>query len=420
MKFSKIEKSWILYDVGNSAFVMLVSTIIPIYFKNIASSAGVSMADSTAYFGYATSISTLIVAILGPILGTIGDTSGYRKRLFLLSLGVGAVGCVALGIPMGWFLFLVMFVVAKIGYNGSLIFCDSMLTDVTTDDRMDEVSSVGYAFGYIGSCIPFAACMLLVLFAGSIGISTQLATSISFVITAVWWVLMTVPLLRGYRQKFSVGHVSNPVKEGFVRLGRTIKNIRQDKNIVLFLVAFFFYIDGVYTIIEMATSYGKDVGVGDNDLLMALLLTQIVAFPFALLFGWLSKRVKTEKLIYVGIIGYFFIALFAIQLDKAWEFWFLAVWVAIFQGGIQALSRSYFAKIIPKEKSAEYFGFYDIFGKGAAFTGTLLVSVVTQLTGHSRYGIISISFLFVIGFVLFVLAVRRINREKNEGTHAGL
>ncbi|MEG0378232.1 MAG: MFS transporter, partial [Eubacterium sp.] len=161
MKFTKIEKSWILYDVGNSAFVLLVSTIIPIYFKNIASSAGISLADSTAYFGYAASISTLIVAVLGPILGTIGDTSGYRMRLFLLALGVGVLGCLALGIPLGWLFFLIMFVIAKVGYNSSLIFCDSMLPDVTTDKRMDEISSVGYAFGYIGSCIPFAVCMLL-------------------------------------------------------------------------------------------------------------------------------------------------------------------------------------------------------------------------------------------------------------------
>lgn len=410
MKFTKMEKAWILYDVGNSAFVMLVSTIIPIYFKNIASAAGISASDSTAYFGYAASISTLIVAVLGPILGTIGDTSGYRMRLFLVALGVGALGCMSLGLPFGWLFFLMMFVIAKVGYNSSLIFCDAMLPDVTTDKRMDEVSSVGYAFGYIGSCIPFLVCMLLVLFADKIGISTQLATAIAFIITALWWVLMSVPLFKNYHQKYSVGTLTNPVGEGFVRLFKTLKNIRQDKNIVLFLLAFFFYIDGVYTIIEMATSYGKDVGISDTNLLMALLLTQIVAFPFALLFGWLSKKIRTERLIYIGIIGYFFIALFAIQLDKAWEFWFLAVCVAIFQGGIQALSRSYFAKIIPKEKSAEYFGFYDIFGKGAAFTGTLLVSIITQATGSSRNGIMSISFLFIIGFVLFVISVKEQRR----------
>ncbi|MEG0378995.1 MAG: MFS transporter, partial [Eubacterium sp.] len=381
MKFSKIEKSWILYDVGNSAFVMLVSTIIPIYFKNLASAEGISLADSTAYFGYAASISTLIVGILGPILGTIGDTSGYKKPLFIGTLAVGAFGCLALAAPFGWLFFLIMFIIAKIGYNSSLIFCD---------ERMDAVSSFGYAFGYIGSCIPFTLCLLLVLFAENIGISTQAATMMAFAITTLWWVLMSMPLLRNYRQKYSVGKKVKVIKESFLRLGHTFKNIREDKNIVLFLLAFFCYIDGVYTIIEMATSYGKDVGISDNNLLLALLLTQIIAFPFALLFGWLSKKVRTEKLIYVGIIGYFLITLFAIQLDKTWEFWFLAVCVAIFQGGIQALSRSYFAKIIPKEKASEYFGFYDIFGKGAALTGTLLVSVITQITGSSRNGIASI------------------------------
>lgn len=412
MKLSKIEKSWILYDVGNSALVMLISTIIPIYFKNLASADGISMADSTAYFGYATSISTLLIAFLGPFLGAVADHSGYKKRLFVITLLIGIAGCLGLAAPLNWLGFLIVFIICKCGYNGSLIFCDAMLTDVTTDDRMDEISSVGYALGYIGSCIPFAACMLLVLFAENIGLTTIQATMLAFVITALWWFGMTVPLLRGYRQTYSMGKAEHLLSASLHRLINTFKNIKQDKNIALFLVAFFFYIDGVYTIIEMATSYGKDVGIGDNDLLMALLLTQIVAFPFALLFGWLSKRMPTERLILTGIIGYFCIALFAIQLDKTWEFWFLAVCVAIFQGGIQALSRSYFAKIIPKEKASEYFGFYDIFGKGAAFTGTMLVSVITQLTGNSRFGIAAISLLFVVGLVLFIKAYRNINAEK--------
>lgn len=416
MKFSKIEKAWILYDVGNSALVMLVSTIIPIYFKNLASAGGISMADSTAYFGYATSISTLIIAFFGPFLGAVADHSGYKKRLFLITLIIGIAGCLALAAPVNWLLFLILFIICKCGYNGSLIFCDAMLTDITSDERMDEISSLGYAFGYIGSCIPFAACMLLVLFAENIGLTTVQATMLSFVITAIWWFGMTVPLLKGYRQTYSMGKTEHLFSASLHRLGNTFKNIRQDKNIALFLLAFFFYIDGVYTIIEMATSYGKDVGIGDSDLLMALLLTQIVAFPFALLFGWLSKKFATEKLILIGIIGYFCIALFAIQLDKTWEFWFLAVCVAIFQGGIQALSRSYFAKIIPKEKASEYFGFYDIFGKGAAFTGTMLVSIITQVTGNSRFGIAAISLLFVIGLILFVKSYRNINAEKAQQT----
>lgn len=413
MKFTRQEKAWMLYDVGNSAFVMLLSTIIPIYFKNIASGAGISLSDSTAYFGYATALSTLIVAVLGPVLGSISDTSGYRKRIFLAALLAGCAGCLLLAVPGNWLFFLIIFVLAKIGYNGSLIFSDAMLSDITDDSRMDILSTFGYAFGYIGSCIPFGACMLLILFAEPIGLGTLYATMLTFVITAVWWFLMAVPLLKTYRQKYAHHIQKNPFADGFSRLAATFRNIRKDRHILAFLLAFFFYIDGVYTIIEMATSYGKDVGISDNSLLMALLLTQIVAFPFALLFGWLSKKFQTEKLIMVGIIGYFCIALFAIQLDKAWEFWFLAVCVAIFQGGIQALSRSYFARIIPKEKSSEYFGFYDIFGKGATFTGTLLVSVITQLTGSSRFGIAAISVLFILGLFLFIRASRMIrNRDR--------
>ena len=419
-KLTPLEKKWVLYDVGNSAFTLMVSTIFPIYFNYLAENVGIIEENYLAYWGYATSVCTLIVALLGPTLGAIADTRNFKKAIFTIAMAVGVLGCVVLGFLSSWIWFLVVFVIAKTGYSASLVFYDSMLTDVTEPERMDTVSSHGYAWGYIGSCIPFVACLGIVLGAGSLGISMQTSMILAFIVTAAWWLCSSMPLLFSYRQKYFAEAGTHVVRNSFKRLGHTFAELTKEKRIFVFLLAFFFYIDGVYTIIEMATSYGKDVGVGDNDLLMALLLTQIVAFPFALLFGWLSKRVKTEKLIYVGIIGYFFIALFAIQLDRAWEFWFLAVCVAIFQGGIQALSRSYFAKIIPKEKSAEYFGFYDIFGKGAAFTGTLLVSVVTQLTGHSRYGIISISFLFVIGFVLFVMAVRRINHEKSSGTHAGL
>lgn len=409
-KLTAQEKSWILYDVGNSAFVLMISTIIPIYFKNLASSAGMSASNSTAYLSYGISISTIIVAILGPILGTLADTKNYKKRLFISSAGLGIIGCVCLAIPFGWFAFLTVFIIAKVGFSGSLIFYDSMLGDITTEERMDHVSSLGFAWGYIGSCIPFTISLLLILSADKIGMSATTLTLCSFLLVATWWSVITIPLLKQYKQIHYVEIKEHPVKDSFVRLSKIFKELKDNKNILWFVLAFFFYIDGVYTIIDMATSYGKDVGITDNNLLLALLLTQVVAFPCSILFGRLSKRFKAEKLISVSILGYLAIALFALQLDKAWEFWFLAVCVAVFQGAIQALSRSFFAKIIPSEKSSEYFGIYDIFGKGAAFLGTLLMGISTQIIGTSKAGVAVIAMMFVIGFLLFRKAVLENNK----------
>jgi UMF1 family MFS transporter len=400
-KLTSLEKYWIMYDVGNSAFIMLVSTIIPIYFKNIAASNNISAANSTAYWGYAISISTLIVAIMGPTLGSLADTKGYKKPLFAVLLMQGVIGCAALSINLSWLAFLFVFVIAKVGVSGSMIFYDAMLADVTTDERMDMLSTLGYAWGYIGSCIPFTISLVIILFADKLSITSGTATKIAFILNAVWWFVVSIPLLKNYKQLHYVEAEKEAFKKALIRLRNTFKDIKNQKGIFIFLVAFFFYIDGVYTIIEMATSYGKDVGISDNNLLLALLLTQVIAFPCALMFGRLSKKYKTTTLINVSIIGYFLITIFALQLDKAWEFWFLAVCVAMFQGAIQALSRSYFAKIIPKEKSSEYFGLYDIFGKGASFTGAFLMGLTTQLSGNSRTGVALIVLMFVVGYIVF-------------------
>lgn len=288
---SKLEKQWVLYDVGNSAFTMMVSTIIPIYFKNIASAGGISLSDSTAFWGYAVSISTIIIAVLGPILGTLADTKGYKKPLFAAFMMLGALGCAGLSLPLSWIIFLSVFIIAKVGFSGSLIFYDSMLGDITEDERMDKVSSNGYAWGYIGSCVPFTASLALILLADKIGISSAAATIIAFLITSAWWVCFTIPLLKNYRQKYYVEVEKGAVAESFRRIWAVLADLKSYKKPFLFLLAFFFYIDGVYTIIDMATSYGKDVGITDSNLLMALLLTQVVAFPCAIIFGRLSKNI---------------------------------------------------------------------------------------------------------------------------------
>ena len=413
-KLTKLEKYWVLYDVGNSAFTLLVSTIIPIYFKNMAQNMGVSASDSTAYLSYAISISTIIVAILGPILGAVADSKNHKKPLFTFFMMIGVLGCAALSIPKTWLMFLIIFVIAKVGFSGSLIFYDSMMVDVTTDERMDEVSSHGYAWGYIGSCVPFVISLLLVLGGDKVGISTPAAMTAAFFLNAAWWGLVTIPLLKNYEQKYYVENQGSVVKESFARLGRSVAELKDNKKVALFLLAFFFYIDGVYTIIEMATSYGKDVGISDANLLLALLLTQVVAFPCAILFGKMTQKFETGKLISVCIIAYFAVAVYALQLDAAWKFWMMATFVGVFQGAIQALSRSYYAKIIPKEKSSEYFGIFDIFGKGASFMGTMLMGISTQIFDTSKAGVVVIAAMFVVGFVFF--QVQRRTETQDSGT----
>ena len=406
MKFTKEEKNWILYDIGNSAFTMLMTSIMPIYFNYLAESGGLSEVEYMAYWGYAASFATLIVAFLGPVCGTIADNKGMKKPVFVASLVMGALGCVTLGFAKHWLVFLVILMIAKVGYSGSLIFYDSMLGDVTTDDKMDQVSSLGYALGYIGSCIPFVTCLVIVLSADKLGITMPTAMTIAFLLTAAWWVVMSLPLLKTYKQKYYVEKQKDMVLASFKRLGNTLMNVKKEKKTFLFLLAFFFYIDGVYTIIDMATAYGSALGLDSTGLLVALLVTQIVAFPFTILFGRLAKKYSTDKLITVCIAAYFGIEVFAYFLANQVQFFMLAIFVGMFQGGIQALSRSYFTRIIPDEKAGEYFGLMDICGKGAAFLGTAVVSGVSQLTGSLNKGVGMIALFFVIGMIFFRMSLR--------------
>lgn len=405
MKLNGKEKRWILYDVGNSAFVLLVATIIPIYFNYLAGKAGLSDVDYLAYWGYAASICTVIVAILGPVLGTIADTKGYKKPIFMISILIGTIACSLLGLMVQWMAFLIVFLIAKVGFSASLIFYDSMLSDITDEERMDYVSSQGYAWGYIGSCVPFVLCLVIVLGSDPLGIRMETAMGIAFVLVAVWWLLMSLPLLKNYEQKYYVEKKPHAIAQSFKRLGETFKNMKEEKQVFMFLLAFFFYIDGVYTIIDMATAYGSALGLDSTGLLLALLVTQIVAFPCAIIFGNLSYRIRTEKLIIVCIFAYLGIAIFAVFLKTQFQFWILAILVGMFQGGIQALSRSYFTKIIPEEHSGEYFGLMDICGKGASIVGTTIVSIVSQLTGNISMGVGMIAILFCIGIVIFLKAV---------------
>ena len=411
-KMTHLEKRWVLYDVGNSAFTLLISTILPIYFNGLAESASLTDAEYLAFWGYAASFVTVVVAILGPTLGAIADLPGMKKRLFTLCVAVGVIGCAVMGAVQSWVWFLGCFIIAKIGYSASLVFYDSMLTDVTTPERMDKVSAVGYAFGYAGSCIPFVVSLVLVLGYEAVGLTLSTAMLAAFLLNAAWWLCCTLPLLGSYRQRYSVRGEGHLVAGAFRRLGGTLREIRGNKQVFWFLIAFFLYIDGVYTIIDMATAYGQALGLDSTGLLLALLVTQIVAFPFALLFGWLSRRVDTAFLVSLGILAYVGIAAYAIFLRTQAQFWILAVCVGMFQGGIQSLSRSYFGKIIPPEKSGEYYGLLDICGKGASFVGTFLVSLMTQISGSTSTGVMVIAPLILLGFFAFRRAVRE-DRKAN-------
>ena len=399
---TRTERSWVMYDVGNSAFTLMLSTIIPIYFNSVAGGE-LSSVDYLAYWGYAASIATLLCAVLGPVLGTYSDRGGWRMRMFVASLGVGVIGCALLGFINAWMTFLVVLVVTRLGYSLSLVFYDSMLVDVTTPSHSDRVSAAGYAWGYIGSCVPFVACLILILGCDSFGMTMSQAMTVSLVVIAAWWVAASIPLVRNYRQVHSVDARS---EGAFRTLARTIRNAKRERKAFVFLVAFFFYIDGVYTIIEMATAYGQSMGLDTTMLLVALLVTQVLAFPFTIAFGRMSTRFDTSRLIMVCIVAYMLITVVAFFMTSITQFFALAVMVGMFQGGIQALSRSHFSRIIPPERAGEFFGLMDIFGKGASFTGTLVVSAVSQLTGQTSLGILSLVALFAIGLALLVVSSR--------------
>lgn len=334
-------------------------------------------------------------------MGTLADFPKSKKKIFLANALGGAFLLFCFWIPKHWAVFLLLFVLCKILYSISLVIYDSMLVDVCPEDKMDEVSSKGYAWGYLGSCVPFIISLGLILGQANLGLSFSTLMLLVFTLNAGWWAFFTLPLAKSYHQIHSTPRSGAVFSQTFGRLGKTLKNIFHEKKVLYFILAFFFYIDGVYTIIDLATAYGTSLGLDQTGLLLALLLTQIVAFPSAILFGYLANSQPVSKLIKIGIIAYLCISIFALFMYTIWQFWVLAIAVGLFQGGLQALSRSYFARIIPKDQAGEYFGLYDIAGKGASFLGTTIVGIMTQLTGQQNIAVGTLAVLFIIGLVIF-------------------
>ncbi len=398
-KLNKQEVSWMLYDAGNSAYSIAVMTaLFPVYF-------GMFSGTNSMGLGYFNSFASLIIAVLSPILGTIADYKGYKKRFFMFFFLLGVVFTGALAVvPKGsWILLALVYIVTAIGFSGANIFYDAFLVDVTTNDKMDEVSTKGFAYGYIASVVPFIISLILINF---IGKDKGLGYQLAFVITALWWGLFTIPFLRNVKQSYGVEPEPQPVKNSFKRLVQTFKKIKQHKVVLMFIAAYFLYIDGVDTIIKMSVPYAtKTLNLDANNtfmLLGMLLLIQIIAFPFAILYGKLANKFGTKKIIILGIVTYIVATIFGFFMTQMWHIYILGGLIASAQGGIQALSRSYFAKIIPKNNANEFFGFYNIFGKFAAIIGPFLMSLTADIFHSSRVSILAIIPLFVLGLLVFL------------------
>ncbi|MEM5947170.1 MFS transporter [Spirochaetia bacterium 38H-sp] len=417
------EKSWILYDWANSAHTMIIMTVIfPIFFKKVLAQ-DMDEHSSTAIIGYANSIVAAVIAILSPVLGTLADYKDSKKRFFTVFFMMGVLSSAGLAfIAVGnWMAGIILFALSILGFSGANIFYDSMLIDITSNDKMDRVSTSAYAWGYIGGNIPFIISYVLISqfpkFLPSV--TTDAMTRVSFLIAAGWWAVFTIPFFIFVKQKYFVEHKGNPIKEAFVRIYHTFKNAREYKALFIFLIAYFFYIDGVVTIIKMAIPIGLDIGLTDNTLLLILLVVQFVAFPFSLIYGWFAKKFGTRPVLFFGLGTYFVIVFIAIFLPylpgvglKTAFFWGLAMLVGTAQGGIQSLSRSYYAKLVPKEKSAEFFGFYNVMGKFAAIMGPALVGGLGDLTKNTSVGISSLLILFIVGLISLI-KVSYMEKEQN-------
>lgn len=400
MKLTKQEKSWILYDCGNSAYSMAITTaLLPVYF-------GMFKTGSSMDLGYFNSIASIIIAILSPILGTFADYKDTKKRFFTFFALAGIIFTGALAVvPVGqWQILIMFYILSAIGFSGANIFYDSFLVDISSNDRMDKVSSSGFAYGYIASVIPFATSLGLIFL---LGMDKFIGYQIGFVLTSIWWGLFTIPLLRNVKQVHYIEREEKPFVNSFLRIYKTFKDIKKYKIVLIFLVAYFLYIDGVDTIIKMAIPYAQSVLGGDSFdmfvLLGILLVIQLIAFPCALIYGSLAKKYSAKMMLLVGIVTYVIATFYAFRMQTLSEIFILGALIGSAQGGIQGLSRSYFAKIIPKKQSNEFFGFFNIVGKSAAIIGPLLMSLTSDITGNARYSILSIIPLFILGFIVLLV-----------------
>jgi UMF1 family MFS transporter len=397
--------SWALYDWANSAFATTVMAgFFPVFFQKFWST-DVTATETTARLGYGSAIAGAVIAVLAPILGAIADRGGTRKKfMFAWTLvGVAATGALYFTAKGEWAAALTLFVLATIGFNGGIVFNDALLLDVARPGELDRVSAFGYSLGYLGGGLLFLVNMLMVQSPAMFGLrDSAQAVQVSFVTVAAWWLIFTIPVMRGVREQPRGANpgIHSAIAIGFRELASTISHVRQYRTLVMFLIAYWFYIDGVNTIIKMAVNYGTALGLDTGALLKALLITQLIGFPSALLFGWVGDRIGPKRGILIGLVVYGAITVYAYFLDSEREFFVLACAVGLVQGGVQSLSRSLFGRLVPEGKNAEFFGFYNMMGKFATVLGPLLIAIVAGVTHNERASIVSLVLLFVVGGVL--------------------
>ncbi|MCL2255185.1 MAG: MFS transporter [Lachnospiraceae bacterium] len=412
-KMTRQEKSWVMYDWANSVYAtVMMAAVFPIYFTNVAESAG---QQGDYWWGIATSAAMIVIALLAPIAGAFCDFHGYKKKIFILFFALGVGFTFASAFFDNWIFLLFGYGISHIGFSGSILVNDAFLSDVTEPERMDTLSGYGFAYGYIGgSTIPFLMSIALINFGGNFGIDMTMAVRISVVIAALWWGLFTIPFLKNCKQTHSIEMPSagKVVKSAFIAVGQTAKKIFHNKKILIFILAYFFYIDGVGTVINMSTSYGTTLGLDATGMILALLVTQIVAVPCSIWFSALSRRFGSIKMLRAAVCVYLVICITGFIMGFGLEegffgvetalvlFWILATMVGSVQGGIQAISRSYFCQMVPPENAGEFFGFFDIFGKFAAVLGPLLYAMTVRFTGRSSLAILSIIALFATALII--------------------
>ncbi len=394
--------SWALYDWANSAFATTVMAgFFPVFFKAYWADP-TNLQQSTFYLGAANSLSSVIVAALAPFLGAVADRGSTKKKflVFFAFLGVINTGSLWFVQQGFWQLAVVFYITALVGFSGGNIFYDSLITGVASEKKIDFVSSLGFSLGYIGGGLLFLVNVVMYLNPALFAIpDASTAIRISFISVAVWWAVFTIPLLLFVPEP----PVPSPlpfgkaIKAGWAQLRNTLGDIRHFKQVAIFLIAYWFYIDGVDTIIRMAVDYGASLQFPSSSLIVALLIVQFVAFPAALAYGWFGGKIGVKRALYVAIGAYSFITLLGFFMQEVWHFYALAMMVGLFQGGIQALSRSYYTRLIPENKSGEFFGFFNMLGKFAAVLGPFMMGAVTVMTGSNRFGILSILVLFLIG-----------------------
>lgn len=406
----KVINSWCFYDWANSAFATTVMAgFFPLFFKQYWSQ-GVSVNESTFFLGLANSLSAILIAVIAPLLGAIADQGSWKKK-FLITfayLGVLMTASLFLVAQGNWVMAAILYAIGTMGYSGANVLYDSLLTDITTEENVDFVSSKGFALGYLGGGLLFALNVFMYLNPSVFGLPDgATAVKVSFLMVAVWWALFTIPLIKWVPEvKKELPEGVNFVVAGFKQFGNTFSKIKHLKVLFTFLIAYWLYIDGVDTIIRMAVDYGMSIGFEASSLIVALLIVQFIGFPAALFFGWLGKQWDVKKSIYVGIAVYLGVTIYATTITMEWQFYLLAVVIALVQGGIQALSRSYYSRLIPKNLSGEFYGFYNMLGKFAAIIGPLLIGSVglfarqalnlPEMTS-SRVSIASVAILFIAG-----------------------